>query len=242
MGAEGSRGGCWGSPGLLVPWPRLPGCLGPFLPLMSLITAMAAGRGPRCCPPGTAAAVPIVGARAPPSPQGSLPAPVWGSCGAQLPLPHCTSPPAPAAPQPRSPSPPVRLSRAASCCRRSWLSSANPLILPPGQGCRGLGRIQHGGCREVLGGLCPMCWPWGAGSPGGDTPGGEWGRALPAQEFPFIYETKPKPPLLLPKPPPLLPASPARPAPGGWGCGSRGCWYGGRGARGQDPHPPPQPP
>lgn len=128
---------------------------------------------------------------APPSPLGSLP-PVWSSHGGTaLPAPFHTfrSPP--------SPAPCPALGRSAA---RSWLSSANPLILPPG-GC-GAGAVSS--TRDAAweageGDSVPNDLATGGWEPrGGDTPGGGWGRALPAQEFPIICETKPKlPPKLL---------------------------------------------
>lgn len=124
-------------------------------------------------------------------------------CGAAVG--HSSPCPIPRLPQPPSPA----LGRSAS---RSWLSSANPLILPPG-GC-GAGAVSS--TRDAAweageGESVPDDLATGGWEPrGGDTPGGGWGRALPAQEFPIICETKPK---LPPKLPPRSRTSPVFPAP-----------------------------
>lgn len=124
-------------------------------------------------------------------------------CGAAVG--HSSPCPIPRLPQPPSPA----LGRSAA---RSWLSSANPLILPPG-GC-GAGAVSS--TRDAAweageGDSAPNDLATGGWEPrGGDTPGGGWGRALPAQEFPIICETKPK---LPPKLPPRSRTAPGVPCP-----------------------------
>lgn len=171
--------------------------------LMSLIKAIAAGRGPQCCPPGTAAA-PSMGQGTPPSPWGSLPIAIWGSRGAQLPLACSTFP---LLPQPPSPTPCPLPALMASCCRRSWFSSTNPLILCPAGGAGSWAVSSTGDAARSWGGgpccaTCPghgglgacwrvTCWMGALGAPRGVTHQvGGWSRALPAQEFPVINETK----------------------------------------------------
>lgn len=200
-GTRDLRGGYWGPPPRSShPGPACQGGWGPSVPTDVPYRSHRGWEGPSAL--SSRYGDPCPRARFPP----------W--CGAAVghsspcPVPHL--PPAPATPPAVLPVP-SWLSQPLSL--RSWLSSANPLILPPGRGYRGLGCIQRRGWSWV-GGWGPCCAPYpgrgGLGALRGVTyQVGGWGRALPAQEFPVIYETKPKPPPRSCAAPMPLPASPA---------------------------------